>query len=169
MKRKQLLFAAVVVLLLGLNVWRWLPVSTEAATVRTHRATLSTDELALRVTSIATDSGPPQRDLFQAREAPAPRPQARTVVAKPEGPPPKSPEELAAEQLQAEFDSIKVVGIVFQDGVGQAFIAIGDSSEIVGVGDALKERFKVEAISDDAVDLRAIDGSVGGRVALTGS
>lgn len=169
MKRPHVIYGALAVSLVALNVWRWLPSQPDAAPLPARQELLAPADLDLRVTAIAAEVVPVRRDLFQERAAPARRPEGRTVVVKPAGPPPKSAEELAMEQAQAEFDSIKVIAIVFQDGVGQTFVSLGDNSQIVGVGDALSVRFKVETISVDAVELRATDGTVDGRIALTGS
>jgi hypothetical protein len=168
-KRAHIVYSAVAVSLVVLNVLRWLPSQPEQAAHSVRRQQLTPQDLDLRVGAIAADVRPVARDLFQERAAPAARAATPKVAAKPAGPPPKSAEELAMEQAQAEFDSIKVVAIVFQDGVGQAFVSLGENSQIVGVGDALSERFKVEAINVDGVELRAVDGTIGGRVALTGS
>ena len=72
------------------------------------------------------------------------------------------------EAAQAEFAGIHVIGIVFRNGRGQAYLESAGKSELVGVGDKFGS-FKVTAIRQDAVELSGIDTTAGGRIPLAGS
>ncbi len=130
--------------------------------------TLRLEDFALRVTSLPIEPGPMRRDLFHAQPS-APKRAANRVPAAPPGPPPKSPEEIAAEEARSMLADIKVIGIVFRDGVGQAYVTVGGQSQLVRVGDVVGERFRVEEIRQDAVELADGATDTRGRVPLTGT
>lgn len=171
MNRKKALIAVAIALLVVLNVWRWLPQQTPVAADTRGAADTGLAELQLRVANVDVATRPMRRDLFY-RVAQAPRPgaqsanPARRVAAAPT--PVKSPEQIALETAQAEFAAIRVIGIVFRDGRGQAYLQTEGKSELVGTGDTFGS-FTVTAIRQDAVELRGIDTAAGGKIALAGS
>jgi len=169
MNRRYVAFGAVAGVLVLLNLLRWNPLTSpdERGQERASAGALRPEDFALRVTSLPIESGPMRRDLFHARPV-APRPGVKRA-APPPGPPPKSPEELAAEEARSVLSQIKVVGIVFRDGVGQAYVTWGGQSQLVRVGDVVGERFRVEEIRQDAVELADGATETRGRIPLTGT
>jgi len=167
--RRNVLILAAIAALLALNVWRWLPSSGSAGARPASAPQSEIAELTLRVADADTASKPMRRDLFY-RTAPEPNVTNANPVRRPVVPPTpvKSAEELALESAQAEFAGIRVIGIVFRNGRGQAYLEAAGKSELVGVGDTFGS-FKVTAIRQDAVELSGTDTSAGGRIALAGS
>jgi hypothetical protein len=170
MTRKNVIIAGAIAALVVLNVWRWLPKTSTVVMPRGPAASAELQELDLRVADAAIASRPMRRDLF-FRAAPEVRTTGIGNPAHRLTTPPipvKSPEELALESAQAEFAGIHVIGIVFRNGRGQAYLESAGKSELVGVGDKFGS-FKVSAIRQDAVELNGIDTSAGGRIPLAGS
>lgn len=169
MNRRNGIILGAIALLLALNVLRWMPAPGQKTARAASAPQSEIAELTLRVADADTASKPMRRDLFY-RTAPEPNITNANPVRRPVAPPTpvKSPEELALESAQAEFAGIRVIGIVFRSGSGQAYLEAAGKSELVGVGDTFGS-FKVTAIRQDAVELSGTDTSAGGRIALAGS
>lgn len=171
MNRKQALILVAIALLVALNVWRWLPDDAPVPAATSGPSDSELADLQLRVAHVDIATQPMRRDLF-FRLAPPTRPAvqaanpARRAAAVPI--PVKSPEEIALERAQAEFAAIRVIGIVFRNGRGQAYLETGGKSELVGVGDSFGS-FQVTAIRQDSVELKGTGTTAGGRIALAGS
>lgn len=170
MNRRNGLYGALAALLLGANIWYWW--TPEAAGVkREPRAgqhqEYRYDDFRLKV-GLAVDEAAHrmQRDLFHRKvevvKKPAP------AVEKPPEPPPKTPEQIAEEAARAELAQYKLVGVVFRDAKGQAFIVRGEQVYMVLAGEKVGERFTVETIAADAVELRDPATNVSGKIPVSG-
>jgi hypothetical protein len=134
------------------------------------------DDFQLRVGFVAPDAPPAARNLFQPRLPPPPPPKKVEVAAAPPpppppapaGPPPKTAEELAEEAAQAELKQIKLVGVVFRGEKGQAFLVKGDQLYMVNAGGRVGERFLVEAIRPDSIQLKDPASRVLGQIPVSG-
>lgn len=174
MNRRAQGMAAAVLLLLVANVWHW---STGRAATPSRPAArpmpaLRPDDLVLSVALQAAKLEPMRRDPFAAPAAaapvePEPEPPPQAPLP-PEEPPPKTAEEVARETAQRELSELRLVGIVFREGRGQAYLVRSDEVFLVAAGDRLGERFRVEKISSDHVELRDPDTQVSGRVSVNG-
>jgi type IV secretory pathway VirB10-like protein len=175
--RHLALGAAVAALALA-NFWRW---STPQEPPRERAAAGSSafraDDFQLRVGFVAPDAPPVARNLFQPRLPPAPPPAKKVEVAAPpppppppapEGPPPKTAEQLAEEAAQAELKQIRLVGVVFRGDKGQAFLVKGDQLYMVNAGGKVGERFMVEAIRADSIQLKDPASRVLGQIQVSG-
>jgi hypothetical protein len=172
-KLRQALLVAAVAALAGLNAWRWAGSTPDAQQQRNGASTpgISAADFRLKV-GAATTSEPPSgaRDLFAPKLA---LPTLRAKVAAlpaglPAAPPAKTPQELAEEAARAEIGQIKLVGVVFRDGKGQAFLVKGEQVFMVQAGARVGERFRVEAISADNVELRDPATHVAGQIPVSG-
>jgi hypothetical protein len=160
--RRQGILLAVVGLLAILNIWRFWPGPSPALPGAPAGSGRSGD-FQVKALPSAADSQM-KRDLFARVVKPAP-----VVVAKaPPPPPPKSPEQLAREAAQAELASLRCVGVVFRGGTGQAFMVLGDQSQVVRAGERVGTRFVVERITPEAVTVRDPDTQVTGQIAVSG-
>jgi Tfp pilus assembly protein PilP len=167
--RKSVLIFVAIGLLLALNLWRWLPDSPAPDPRTSGNAAPELDELQLRVANVDIASQPMRRDLFFRVAPPARTTQAQPARRTANPPTPvKSPEETARELAESEFAAIRVIGIVFRHGRGQAYLESGGKSELVGVGDTFGS-FEVTAIRQDSVELRDAETSAGGKISLAGS
>ena len=117
-KSRKLAIVAMILLLVGLNVWRWWPDSAEkpaasridardGGSLRGYRLS------EFEVHALPVDVPPPlQRDLFHPKLAP--RLVKKVIIKKtPVKPKAKSPEQQAREAAQAEFAQIRCVGVAF--------------------------------------------------------
>lgn len=186
MKYRALALVVAIVLLAGLNLVQWDP---PGAASRPRSAAspgaLRPEDFQLRV-GLASPSAPQAgRNVFQPQLPPvaSPPPVKRSVAAAPPppppaptptlteappGPPPKSAEQLAAEAAQAELAQIKLVGVVFRGDKGQAFLVKGDQLYMVHAGGKVGERFLVEAIRADSIQLKDPSSRVEGQIPVLG-
>jgi type IV secretory pathway VirB10-like protein len=174
---RHLALGVVVVALAAANLWQWSPPQEKpreraAAAASAFRA----DDFQLRVGFVAPDAPPVARNLFQPRLPPAPPPAKKVEAAAPPpppppppaGPPPKTAEELAEEAAQAELKQIRLVGVVFRGDKGQAFLVKGDQLYMVNAGGKVGERFLVEAIRADSIQLKDPGSRVLGQISVSG-
>jgi hypothetical protein len=167
--RRYLPYIAAVVLLGGLNLWRWQAPLAKRLDGSAVQGRFDPADYRLRATSTAAVADVKARDLFYG---PAAAPPARVAAVKvrpvtPE-PPRKTPEELAEEDAQRELALIRVTAIAFRGGKGQAFVTAGADSFVVKPGDRIGERFDVVDITPDYVSVRDPGTSVGAKVPLQG-
>jgi hypothetical protein len=170
MKLRYLLLGLAVLLLAGLNVLRWMS-TDKPARARVAANVYAAEDFRLRTGAAAAERDRSSRDLFRPKLPPAP-PAPKVVVAPPEsppaGPPPKTPEQLAEEAARDELRQLKLVGVVFRGGKGQAFVVKGDQAYLVHAGEKVGERFRVEAIAPDGIQLIDPASRVNGQIPVSG-
>jgi hypothetical protein len=173
MNRRRLLLAGAVVALAVLNLMHW----GAPGPGRTQRAaaaaanTFGAKDFELRAGAIAAAAPPSTRNLFQPRQPPAPAPLAKAPEAPPappSGPPPKTPEQVAEEAARDELRQIKLLGVVFRDGKGQAFLVKGDQVYLVHTGGSVGQHFRVEAIAPEGIQLSDPATRVQGQLPVMG-
>lgn len=177
--RRSWAIAATLVALIVLNLWRWWPAQAGAQRHAEARQVLPTaQKLRLAVRTSMDGAAPPAaRNIFRLREplpppakVPDTPPPASTLPAaefRPPEPPPKTPEEREAEVARAELAQIKVVGVIFRDATGHAYLARGDETYMVSLGDSVA-RFTVTAITPESVRLHDTHTQVGALVPVMG-
>lgn len=173
-------FAVVIFVLAALNVWRWWPDEKLAKPVGPRPVASSTAEqlrLSLKVTG---DVAAPTvvRDIFQSRELSLPvakpkeEPVVQVVPVEPPPPavvepPPKSPEQIAEEAARAELSQIKLIGVIFRNAKGQAYLSKGEQTYLVSLGDSVA-RFTVTSITAESVKLYDSRTQVGAEIPVLG-
>lgn len=177
MNYRHLALGIAVLALAAANLWQWgTPQEKPAERAAGPAGPFRADDFQLRVGFVAADAAPAARNLFQPKlpppppqpkkvEAPAPPPPPPPV---PEGPPPKTAEQLAEEAAQAELKQIRLVGVVFRGDKGQAFLVKGDQLYMVNAGGKVGERFLVEAIRADSIQLKDPASRVLGQIPVSG-
>jgi hypothetical protein len=172
-KRRYIFLVLATALLGALNLWRWTAPAVKgrerpAAAERGLRA----EDLQLRVGLATADVPHAARDLFRMRLPPPPPAPPKPVEVKaeepPPGPPPKTPEQIAEEAARAELAQIKLVGVVFRGPRGQAFLVKGDQLYMVQAGGKIGERFQVESIRADSIQLKDPATRVSGSIPVSG-
>lgn len=166
MKRKHLLLGAAVLLLAALNFLQWKSpdgVSRDRSSARP--GTFRAEDFQLKAGFATAEAVKANRNLFQLKLPPAPP--VKKITAPP-GPPPKTPEQLAEEAARAELGQIKLVGVVFRGEKGQAFLVKGDQLYMVQSGEKVGERFQVEVIRPDSVQLKDPATQVSGQIPVSG-
>lgn len=170
MKPRYLLLGLAVLLLAGLNVLRWMWTDKPAPT-RAAASIYAAEEFRLRTGVAAAGHERSGRDLFRPK-LPPPAPAPKVVTPPPEpppaGPPPKTPEQLAEEAARDELRQLKLVGVVFRGGKGQAYVVKGDQAYLVHAGEKVGERFRVEAIAADGIQLIDPASRVNGQIPVSG-
>jgi len=163
-------YVALLVVLAGLNVLRWHSPEALGRASESNHGQLQASDYSVRVMSASASEEEKPRDLFYGEIA---APVIHTVAARthpvaPPQPPPKTPGELQEEAARAQLATIRVSGIAFRAGKGQAYITAGDDSYVVKAGDRVADRFDVLEITSDYVSLQDPATSVGAKVPLQG-
>jgi pyruvate/2-oxoglutarate dehydrogenase complex dihydrolipoamide acyltransferase (E2) component len=169
-KPRYLLLGAAVLVLAGLNVLRWSSTG-EPARARAAASPYAAEDFRLRTGTAAAQRDRSGRDLFRPK-LPPPSPAPKLAAAPPEpppaAPPAKTPGELAEEAARDELRQLKLVGVVFRGGKGQAFVVKGDQAYLVHAGEKVGERFRVEAIAPDGIQLLDPASRVNGQIPVSG-
>ena len=163
-------YIAVLVALAGLNLLRWrAPEALGHARGPGHEP-LQVSDYRVQVMSASASADEKPRDLFYS-EIVTPVVHAATARAHPvtpPGPPPKTPQELEEEAANAQLAAIKVTGIAFRGGKGQAYLTAGEDSYLVKTGDRIADRFDVLEVTAEYVSLKDPATGVGAKVPLQG-
>ncbi len=170
MTRRNAVFISLIVLLLGINLWYWWPRPRETPRMETSSAVrrFQIEDFELKTSQrVENKYAGPRRDLFQPKLAAVPPGLKRTNG--PPAPPPKTPEQLEAEAARAELGQIKLVGVVFRGDRGQAFLTKGDQVYLAFPGDKVGERFTVESVATDIVQMKDSKTNVTGRIPISGN
>jgi hypothetical protein len=173
MNRRYGFLVAAVAALLVANLWQWkAPPSGARARGAAAAGSFRAEDFQLKVGLAAAEPERAARNIFQPKLPPAPPPAPLKVVealpAPPPGPPPKSAEELAEEAARAEIGQIKLVGVVFRGEKGQAFLVKGEQVFMVNAGGKVGDRFVVEAIRSDGIQLKDPATRVVGQIPVSG-
>jgi hypothetical protein len=175
MKARYVVLVAAVIVLAIANLWRWLPAETRRETASASAAAFRAEEFQLRAGLALGASAGSGRNLFQPRlpPAPPPAPEPPKVVEAPPpppppGPPPKTPEQVAEEAARDELRQLKLVGVVFRNGKGQAFVVKGSDVYMVHAGERVGERFQVQSISAEGIQLSDPASRVNGQIPVSG-
>jgi hypothetical protein len=172
-RARYLLLGAAVLVLGALNAWQWSP--GDAARKRAPAAAAGAprpEDFQVRAGIAAAERAQSARNLFQPRlppQPPAPVPVKQVEAPPPPpGPPPKTPEQIAEEAARDELRQIRLVGVVFRGGQGQAFLVKGSEIYMVNAGGKVGERFRVEAIAADSIQLSDPASRVHGEIPVSG-
>ena len=171
MNRRNTIYGALVVLLLATNIWYWW--TPDAADVKRETRTGQSsgyrpEDFRVKLGASSEGAGARmQRDLFQAKVEVV-KQKLPPVASKPPEPPPKTPEELQEEAARAELAQYKLVGVAFRGGKGQAFVTRGEQVYMVVAGEKVGDRFTVEKIVADAIELRDPATNVAGKIPVSG-
>lgn len=108
----------------------------------------------------------PRRNLFQPRGStyPTNTTHARQVVAQP----PVIAGQNEAEAADSRLGKLKLLGVVFRGGEGQAYLALDKESVIAHAGDTVFGQFVVVKIIVDAVELRDLKSNLTRRIPVSG-
>lgn len=171
MTRRNIAFAAAALILGGLNLVNWLSGGADRSQSRVANApVVNADDFRIRgaepapALSVAT-----KRDLFQPKLAAVAKTPKKVAAAVPPAPPPKTPQELAADAARAELAQFKFVGVVFRGDRGQAFFVKGDQVFLAVVGDKIGDRFVLEKIDPHSAVLTDSATNVSGQLLVSGS
>ena len=165
---RRIILIGGVLLLAGVNLWYWWPRNAsepKMGPALTSPRFQAEDFVVRSAPSAENRYKAPRRDLFQPKAVAKPAPKK---VDAPPPPPPKTPEQLEEEAARAELAQIKLMGVVFRGGKGQAYFVKGEQTYLVSEGDVIDQRFKVETIAADSVKLKDPKTSVAGTVPVSG-
>ena len=170
MTRRHAAFVAIIVLLLGINLWHWWPRTREPLRIETssYERQFQIEDFSLSLSQeVGKLNARPRRDLFRAKVV-AVQPGVKKLN-RPPAPPPKTPEQMEEEAARAELAQLKLVGVVFRGERGQAFLTKGDQVYLASPGDKVGDRFTVETVTNDDVQLKDSKTNVTGKISISGN
>lgn len=153
-KKYPYFWSALVVVLILLNLWKWLPSFKTSGSAFAKQG--NSTGLVLDFPSPSGDEEKAvHRDLFALGEAAsAPRERRSTVKAAAPAPVLAAATPLATPTPMNEVaGGYRLMGVVFREGKSQALLGKGDQLLQLMVGDEIETRYRVESISDNEVDL----------------
>ncbi len=178
-RRRQLLLAALVVVLAVLAYRMWpapsapaVPASNERGSVRTARTTApAPSTIDVHLQALSAERAKPvsaERDLFRFKPKAAPPPPPRLtqpppVAPVPTGPPPPPP---------LPPIPYKFVGLVEVPGQSKriAVLSDGRSAPVFGrEGDIIEGRYRIVQIGAESIEMEYLDGRGRQRIRLSGS
>lgn len=173
MNRRHLIYGGLIALLAVVNVGRWwLGAAREDGASMARGKAFFPDDFRLRVATGSGQDGP-HRDLFQQATSVAVRKPSPVAMVQPHviratatsvaQVPPDPPEAQAPGSAR-----LKLLGVVFRDGKGQAYLAADKENVIAMSGDVVLGRYVVDRIAVDAVDLRDSKTNITTRVPVSG-
>ncbi|MDH4098981.1 MAG: hypothetical protein OEV28_00195 [Nitrospirota bacterium] len=192
MRGKQLLFSALLVMLLGLAAYRFyspdMPAGVLRApaegrraaadlkdyTVRIDLLRVAREELADGVVNIFASisrSGGSKGEKAGAKgadEVKPPAPSEQPAVQLPPPPPPKTPEQLAAERSVQELERFRFLGFVRKGDGRSLFLGRGDELLVVGETEKVKGLYNIKLMGKDYLILADPATGVEKRIELTG-
>lgn len=169
-RKRALILAAVVSLLVAANLWRFWPSSvTERTGIKTGTSpggVFRAEDFVVRALP-TVEHAALRRDLFRIGAVTTAAPKSAPKGSTPQ-PPPKTPEQIAVESAQTELAQIRCVGAAYHKQRAEAFLIVNGQNTIVRVGEKAGGRFVVEEITRDSVLLRDPATQTVGRIAISG-
>jgi Tfp pilus assembly protein PilP len=164
MNRRHGLLVLLAVGLLTANLIHWWSSQDERLTIPS--ATGGSERFQTKDFQLQSMEGegakPPQRDPF--------RPRVSVTHSNKASPPQpsKTPAEIAEEAARTELAQYRVVGVVFRNGRGHAYLVRGSENFLVSSGDKVGGYFMVVSITSEAVQLRDPQTEISGRLPVMG-
>lgn len=165
-KRKNLVFLAIVVLVV-LNILHWWPdASGKVSNTPQSDSEINLDEISVR--GVSTEKLPAMsRDIFYPKRIVEPVRQPVVHALPVPTLPVKSQEELAIESATAELSQIQCAGISRMGNRMNAYLINAGEALLVKSGDKVGSRFIVEKIVSDGVTLHDPVTGVGGSISIS--
>lgn len=169
MSRKYMLLGVVVGVLVIANLWQWWPDMTRQAVTDSVSSGIRVEDIRLRAPIILSKSERiMQRNIFISESEKASR-IASTLIKTKQAEKTSKPTRYPAKQIaKVELEGIKVMGIIFRDGKGRAYVTIDESNYTVFKGDKAGRRFVAEKILTDAVVFRDSITGVKSKIIVSG-
>lgn len=168
MNRRYSVYLGLIALLVAVNLGRWWPHSGNGAERSAARGNVYLPEdFRLRMDSSAA-AGKLQRNLFQPKSGSTRMVSAQNrqnmVAAKPAA----EAGQRIAEAAGNELGKLKLLGVVFRAGKGQAYLAMDKESVIAHAGDKVFGQFVVDKVDVDSVELRDLKNNTSRRIPVSG-
>lgn len=170
MNRRYSVYVGLIALLVVVNLGRWWLHSGNGADESAARSKVFLPE-DFRVRVNFPAAGETRRNLFQPMGAAPTMPlaHARQAVAKAVPPPPPAdPAQVEAEAARSRLGKLKLLGVVFRVGKGQAYLSQGRESVIALVGDTVFGQFVIDKVTVEAVELRDLKTNTNRRIPVSG-
>jgi Tfp pilus assembly protein PilP len=167
---KQRKLILVIALLVLANIVRWY-IASRPVEEATYRSELIAPAELMVNSSLAEAEGiqAMHRDLFKIRirqREQIAKPVMKKV--KPLAAPQKTPQQLEFETAQNELSRIKLLGVVVRKGKTQAYISKGTDTYLVYAGDMFANRYKVERVTLELVEIFDEKVNIRQSIALSG-
>lgn len=165
--RRYLAYTGVIVVLLLVNLVRWWQHGTGGPSAAQDTVLTAQD---FRLRANVPMPAAVRRDLFASSTAAA-RPAAAPVVRAPRVAPtvrrvePPAP---VAETQAAALGRLRLLGVVFRGGRGQAYLALERDKAMAYAGENVFGQFTVDRVTVDAVQLRDLKNNTIRRIPVSG-
>lgn len=169
MKRRYSIYLGLIALLVAANLGRvWLHSGNGSEESVAHGKVFLPGDFRLRMDFPA--AGEPRRNLFQPMSmTPRMTPtHVRQAKLKTVTQPPIKPEQSEAELAAGRLAKLKLLGVVFRAGKGQAYLALDKESVIAFNGGTVFGQFAVDKVAVDAVELRDLKTNTTRRIPVSG-
>lgn len=163
MSRRHRLLALLAAALLVVNLFHWWLSSRERLTIPVGKGggeSFQAKDFQLHTVE-PEETKTLRRDPFRARRLTRSKDTLELI-------PPKTPGEIAQETAKTELAQYRVVGIVFRNGRGHAYLIRGSETFLVSSGDKVGGRFTVVSIASDAVELHDPQTDISGKLPVVG-
>lgn len=169
MTRRYSIYLTLIAMLVAANLVRWWMHSEKGAEGSAAQGKVFLPEdFRLRMDFPAT--AVPRRNLFQPNDAafPVARTPTRRAMVKTAAQPPAQHEQIEAQAAGGALGKLKLLGVVFRDGKGRAYLSLDKESVIAFAGDTVLGQFNVEKVDVDAVELRDLKNNTTRRIPVSG-
>lgn len=171
MKYRPATLLSLVAILVAVNVWNWWPrdqLNRKQQNNHPTRWNFQIEDFRIKTPFSSAEESRVHRNLFHPKIARKKAPVVEKVMMVPEGPPPKTPQQLAEEASKAELAQIKCVGVAFRNNKWQAFLVKGDQLFLAFAGDRVGKRFIVDQVTLESVYLKDPATNVSGKIKVSG-
>lgn len=168
MNRRYAIYLGLIALLILANLGRWWFYHGQAGdAAMAHGKGFQPEDFRLRVNSpVAAE---PYRDLFQPSGSSSVQHASHNKPAKAKAViPATKPAANDADVIDNGLGKLKLLGVVFRAGKGQAYLAQDKVSVIAFVGDTVFGNYAVDKVTVDAVELRDLKYNTTRRIPVSG-
>lgn len=168
MNRRYAIYLGLIAMLVVANLGRWWFYQDQASGISVaHGKGFQPEDFHLRVNSPVAAA--PLRDLFQPSDTGAALHVLHNKSAKVKAITPAiKPAAINADAIDNGLDKLKLLGVVFRAGKGQAYLAQDKVSVIAFTGDTVFGKYAVDKVAVDAVELRDLKSNLTRKIPISG-
>lgn len=169
MPRKYIVLGVVVAILILANLLQWWPDSSNVAGADSADAIVQIEDIRLRVPTVMAKSERRLRRNIFVSESDEVAYLAMNAERQEKSREASRPKQYPAKEIaRTEMRNIRVMGIIFRNGKGRAYITIGERNYTVFQGDYAGRRYIADKIRTDAVVFRDAITGVSTTVIVSG-
>lgn len=167
MKRRYSMYLGLIALLVAANLGRWWLHSEKGAEISVASGKVFLPE-DFRLHADLPAAAEPRRNLFQPKSGAHRMTTTQNRQAMVAAQPKAQPGQIEAEAAGIGLGKLKLLGVVFRAGKGQAYLAMEKENVISFAGDTVFGQFVVEKVDVDSVELRDLKNNTSRRIPVSG-